>query len=285
MHYNLGLYEKSMPDELPISEKLFLAKKAGYDYLELSIDESDEKLGRLDWSGEELFRLREAQERAGLPILSVCLSGHRRFPLGDPEPELRRRSLEIMEKAIRLAAGIGARIIQLAGYDVYYKQSSEQTVGFFHEGLESAVEMASAQGVILAFETMETPFLNTVSKGMRWVRQINSPYLQIYPDTGNLTNAALSSGVSALEDMEEGLGHIVALHLKQSLPGVFREVPYEKGHVDFVALAAKALSMGVRLFVGEFWHNQADWQQALAGNCRFLRGALLEAQKALVSIK
>jgi len=29
-------------------------------------------------------------------------------------------------------------------------------------------------------------------------------------------------------------GHIAAMHLKETLPGKFREIPYGTGHVDFV---------------------------------------------------
>ena len=46
--YRLGLYEKSMPSTLTWVEKLTIAKKSGFDYLEISIDESDAKLARLD---------------------------------------------------------------------------------------------------------------------------------------------------------------------------------------------------------------------------------------------
>lgn len=42
--YRLGLYEKSMPSTLTWVEKLTIAKKSGFDYLEISIDESDAKL-------------------------------------------------------------------------------------------------------------------------------------------------------------------------------------------------------------------------------------------------
>ncbi len=56
----LGLYEKSMPDTLSLEEKLIAAKREGFDYLELSIDESDEKLARLDWDKSE----REAVVRS-----------------------------------------------------------------------------------------------------------------------------------------------------------------------------------------------------------------------------
>ena len=44
--YALGLYEKAMPGTMTIGEKLECAKECGYDYVELSVDETDEKLAR-----------------------------------------------------------------------------------------------------------------------------------------------------------------------------------------------------------------------------------------------
>ena len=58
--------------------------------------------------------------RAELPIRSMCLSGHRKYPFGAKDPETRQRGMEIMEKAIDLADDLGIRTIQLAGYDAYY---------------------------------------------------------------------------------------------------------------------------------------------------------------------
>ena len=45
--YTLGLYEKAMPSDLSWREKLTAAKQAGFDFLEISIDETDAKLSRL----------------------------------------------------------------------------------------------------------------------------------------------------------------------------------------------------------------------------------------------
>ncbi len=53
--YALGLYEKAMPSTLSWREKLKTAKEAGYDYVELSIDDSEEKIGRLDMPKEEAW--------------------------------------------------------------------------------------------------------------------------------------------------------------------------------------------------------------------------------------
>jgi predicted hexulose-6-phosphate isomerase len=273
--YQLGLYEKSMPGSLSLGEKLRETGVAGFDYMELSVDETGEKLARLDWSAAEINALRRAVDETGIPILSICLSGHRRFPLGDPDAAVRKQSLAIMEKAVLLAQRLGVRIIQLAGYDVYYKPSDENTRSLFEGNLAQAAAMAARTGIILAFETMETPFIDTVEKAMYWVKRIGSPYLQIYPDTGNITNAALSCGGNVTADLESGRGHLVALHLKESKPGVYREVPYGTGHVDFAGAAKTAWALGVRMYVGEFWHTgEANWREILQRNNRFLRDVL-----------
>ena len=171
---------------------MLAAKGAGFDFIEISIDETDEKLARLDMSREERLALMELMSETGVPIRTMCLSGHRKYPLGSNDPETCARGMEIMEKAIRLAEDLGIRIIQLAGYDVYYEEGSEETRERFEENLKKAVEMAAKAGVMMGFETMETEFMNTVEKAMVYVNRVNSPYLNLFPDLGNVTNAAVT---------------------------------------------------------------------------------------------
>jgi L-ribulose-5-phosphate 3-epimerase len=47
---------------------------------------------------------------------------------------------------------------------------------------------------------------------------------------------------------------VTALHLKETAPGVFRELPYGSGHVDFEAAVRAAWQIGVRRYVTEFWY-------------------------------
>ena len=271
----LGLYEKSMPNTLSLREKLLLTREAGFDYLELSIDETDEKLARLDQPEADTRQLCTHLAETGVPIHSICLSGQRRYPMGHPDPQVRRRSMEILEKTVLLAGRLGVRIIQLAGYDVYYQPGTAETRALFEENLARAALLAARYGVVLAFETMETPFMDTVAKAMEYVRRINSPWLQVYPDIGNLTNAALRYGGDPLQDLDCGRGHIAAVHLKETRPGVFREVPFGAGHVDFAAGAHRAMELGVRTFVGEFWYTgDSAWRQELDDANVFLRRAL-----------
>ncbi|MDI9498489.1 MAG: L-ribulose-5-phosphate 3-epimerase [Bacillota bacterium] len=269
--YQLGLYEKSMPASLTWKEKLRETKAAGFDHLEISIDEKDDKLARLDWTEAEKKELRDAIVEVGVPVSSLCLSGHRRFPLGSHDPAVRARSLDIMEKAIDFAVDFGVRIIQLAGYDVYYEEGDEATRAFFAENLQQAVDMAARKSVLLGFETMETPFMDTVGKAMHYVRQIASPYLGVYPDIGNLKNASLVHGHDLIEDIRTGRGSIFATHLKETIPGHYREIPFGTGHTDYIPCLQELKAQGVRYFTAEFWYIGAgDWRGDLAFAAKYL---------------
>lgn len=270
--YRLGLYEKSMPSTLTWVEKLTIAKKSGFDYLEISIDESDAKLARLDQPTNEI---KEAIQKTGVTISSMCLSGHRKYPLGSHDKEIQKKSLEIMKKAIDFAADLGIRIIQLAGYDVYYEDGDLYTNHDFETNLKKCVEMAAEKGIVLGFETMETPFMDTVEKAMRYVNLVSSPYLGVYPDIGNLKNASLLYGVDVDEDLMCGKGHIFASHLKETIPGKYREIPFGTGHTEFVKNIKTLKRLGVRMFVGEFWYvNNEDWQDVVKNAGAFLRDKL-----------
>lgn len=274
-NYLLGMYEKSMPNTLSIKEKLLFVKEAGFDHLEISIDESDEKLNRLNWSDEEIKAIRLAIIETGIPIRTMCLSGHRKYPLGSLDSNISQRSLEIMQKAITLAAKLGIRIIQLAGYDVYYEEGSQATKNKFIENLKIASEMAAKESILMGFETMETPFMDTVEKAMEYVKLIDSPYLQIFPDIGNLTNAEKIYGVGVVDDLKKGQGHLIAAHLKETIPNHYREITFGTGHTDYINDLMELKKQGVRLFTGEFWYTgQENWQDICKEAASFLRDKL-----------
>lgn len=275
--YTLGLYEKSMPSELSWKEKLEAAKSAGFDFLEMSVDETDEKLERLEMTSKERLELIKLMKAAGIPIGTMCLSGHRKYPLGSHDPEVKKKSMEIMSKAIELASDLGIRIIQLAGYDVYYEESDDETRQYFEDNLKKVADMAACAGVVLGFETMETGFMNTVEKAMKYVKQVSSVYLNVYPDIGNITNAAFAYGTDVLEDLKLGSGRLAAMHLKETKPGIFREVPYGEGHVDFKKAIEMAWKLGVRKYVTEFWYTGSpSWKEDLVAANLKMSGILME---------
>src|SRR6516164_5167602 len=103
MKLPIGIYEKALPRFTSWEIGLSSAKAAGFDFVEMSVDESDERLARLDWSPAQRRDLRNAGEDIGVPILTMCLSGHRKYALGSASNETRSRALTILRKAIELA--------------------------------------------------------------------------------------------------------------------------------------------------------------------------------------
>lgn len=238
----IGLYEKALPAAWSWEQRLAAAAHAGYSFLEISIDESDERLARLDWPPSARAHLCQAMAASGVPILTMCLSGHRKAPLGSRSPQVRQRAQEIMRRAIDLAVAVGVRIVQVAGYDVYYEPSDPGTVARYMEGLHRSVEWAAQAGVMLALENVDVPLTGSLAASMEIVRQINSPWFQIYPDMANVA----AMGFDPVAELPLCAGHIVAIHVKDGLPQVVRGVPFGAGIVPFEAVFGVLAGMGYR---------------------------------------
>jgi L-ribulose-5-phosphate 3-epimerase len=266
-----GLYEKALPAALDWPSRLAEAAGLGYAFMEMSIDESDPRLARLDWSRDERRAFRLAVEDSGLTVPSICLSAHRRFPFGSADPDARARARDIMAKAIDLSVGLGVRTIQLAGYDVYYEPSTPDTLARFRDGLAFAADLASAAQVMLAVEIMDTPLMGSISNWLSFKRDIPTPWFQVYPDLGNLS----AWGANVPDELALGIGHIVAVHLKDTrapsgaAPGQFRGVPFGDGCVDFVTAFAALKRLRYRgAFLVEMWADASQTPNETAAAAR-----------------
>ena len=250
----VGIYEKALPFNVDWPERLAKAKGVGFDFVEISIDESDERLSRLDWPAKERANLRAAIADSGVPIITMCLSGHRKYPLGSADAATRQRAFDIMEKAVDFAVDIGIRVIQLAGYYVYYEPHTEHSLPRYQKGLAQGLEWASKAGVMLALENVDGNDVDSVTQAMYFVNVFNSPWFQLYPDIGNLSE----HGLDVCAELELGRGHMVGVHVKDTLPGEPRRVPFGQGTVPFVEAFRKLAEMN---FTGpvllEMWNDDS----------------------------
>ncbi|MBB5191998.1 L-ribulose-5-phosphate 3-epimerase [Silvimonas terrae] len=271
----LGIYEKALPLHHNWPERLAVARELGFDFVEMSVDETDARLARLDWSITERRAFPNAVLESGLRVPSMCFSGHRRFPLGSEDDAVREHGLELMRKAINFAADTGIRTIQLAGYDEYYQPGNARTRARFRQGLQQAVAWAARAQVTLAMEIMDTPLMNSISKALGYAEALNSPWFQLYPDIGNLS--AWDNDVE-LEIMA-GRGRIAAIHVKDTRPGKFKNVPFGEGIVDFEACFRWLWQSGYRgAWLIEMWSGEHSADPALA--CREARDWVLARMRA-----
>lgn len=260
MRNPLGIYEKALPKAMAWRERLIAAREAGYEFVEMSIDETPQRLARLDWTLAERLDLVRATREEGMPVPTMCLSGHRRSPFGSADAQLRAQADEVMRKAIELACDLGIRVIQLAGYDVYYEPSNAETRARYLQGMRRALELAARHQVMLAVEIMDTTFMNSITKYLALKAQLPSPWFRVYPDLGNLS--AWGNDVEA--ELTAGIEHIVGVHVKETQPvgpdfaGAFRDVPFGSGGVDFVRCFRTLHRLGYAgPFLVEMWTESA----------------------------
>ena len=238
---HIGIYEKALPNELSWQQKLQEAKSLGFNFIEISIDESDERRARLDWSDDEIYALQRLCEQNQIPLHSMCLSAHRKYPFGSADETVRNQAKDIMNKALRLAYKLGIRVIQLAGYDVYYEPANNKTHQRFIEGMQWSAKQA---------EILK--------------REVNSPYFMAYPDVGNITGWNYDTCTELLLSRD----HIVQIHLKDTLKvkknysGQFRDLVIGEGEVDFLSIlkTLKMMNYSAPLVI-EMWAKDDKWKE------------------------
>ena len=90
----------------------------------------------------------------------MCLSGHKRFPLGSTNPEIVQTGLKVTQRAIELAGRLGTRVIQIPAFDVYETETrTEETQKRYVDNLYKVARMAEHACVTMAIEPVEENLL------------------------------------------------------------------------------------------------------------------------------
>lgn len=72
-----------------------------------------------------------------------------KYAVGDPDPEIRNRGMEIAVKSIEFAAAIGIRTVMIPGYDIYFGESTVETKRYFLENIHIMAEVAEREACFL----------------------------------------------------------------------------------------------------------------------------------------
>jgi len=252
---SVGIYEKGIPLLGSWKATLESVGEAGFDFLELSIDESQQRMNRLSWSPSKRTRVANAIAATGIPIGSITLSAHRRFPLGSADISTRDRARAIMRDAIGLAADLGASILQIAGYFVYYEPHHLESRKWFVEGLQEGCRIAEDAGIVLAIENVDGDDVVGIGDALKILDLAQCSNLLLYPDVGNLA----ANGLDVADELSLASGRLAAVHLKDARLGEFRRVPFGEGIVPFPAAYAALAGAGFNgPYVIEMWNDVAE---------------------------
>ncbi len=277
----LGIYEKALvaTDDWPA----FFAqvREGGFSFCDLSVDESPQRAARLRWGRGERERVRQGAQCAGVDIGGICLSLHRKVMPGSADPAMRAQALQVYADGIRLAHDLGVPVVQVAGYYAHYEPDDPAARGRYVDTLAAAVPLAAQAGVMLAIENVDGHDIAAVGDAVAVADEIGSPWVQVYPDVGNIAE----HGGDATQELRDGEGRMVAIHVKDVLPGQPRRIPFGAGVADFdAAFAELARQRWSGRMMLEMWNDDAPDSVATCIAAReFITDKLARAGLALVT--
>lgn len=243
-----GVCAGIFPREMPYADRCRKAKNAGFDAIEIPLS------GELSLSStpDQLKRLGEAADRAGVKVASLWVSPLSDVPLNSPDPQIRERGIEAINKAVEFATyldcgallvvpgrvGSGARFN--IGYETTWKRISVE--------LPKAIPAAQSAKVLLTLENVSNRFLVSPLEMRAFVDQFKSPWLQVHFDIGNVMYFGYP------EDWILTLGErIQRIHLKDRKVSPSAEAASRsgllEGDVDWKAVMAALVKVSYRGFM------------------------------------
>lgn len=176
---------------MSIGESLELAKKAGFDGVELALNETGE--ASLESTESDLLKIRKMAEDTGLELYSVACGLYWDNQITDNDPKVRSKARDIVKKEIDMAQILGCdSCLVIPGtvcadfinpnYVVDYETVYNRSLEAFTE-LKSYAEAAK---VNIGLENVWNKFLTSPIEMRDFIDKIGSPYVGSYLDIGNV---------------------------------------------------------------------------------------------------
>ncbi len=255
---------------LGIEECLRLAKKHGFDGLELNLEEHGDF--SLDSSPEDLRQVRKLAERAGVDICSLCSLLFWKYPITSSDPKVRDKGIEVVRLMIDSAAELGVKLILVVPGMVHadppldfgnppirYSEAWQRALSITKE----LARHAESKGVTIGLENVYyNKFLITQMEYRRFLDEVHSDQVKLYLDLGNTMLCGFP------EDWIEYLAdYVCQLHVKdfdKNINTLYGWKNIFQGHISWDKVASALQRIGYQGYlVGEpalspFFHQQEE---------------------------
>ncbi|WP_438349330.1 sugar phosphate isomerase/epimerase family protein [Paenibacillus sp. FA6] len=247
-----GINIWSFNGDLSIADCIKLAKKAGFDGIELSLNETGE-LG-LASGDKEIREIKARLEDASLEIAGLATGLYWDYPMTSGNKELQTKAIDVCKKQLELAAafGVDAILVIPGAVGVDFIPGSEVTDYEYayeraQESIAQLVPYAQAAGVSIAIENVWNKFLLSPLEMRSFIDDIGSDFVGSYFDVGN----ALQNGYP--EQWIRILAHrIKKVHFKdyrREAGGLHGFVDLLAGDVNYPAVMESLKAIGYDNYV------------------------------------
>ena len=185
-----GINIWSFKSGMTIAECMTMAKDAGYDGIELSLNEEGEL--SLNSTEKDILKIKEMAENEGIEIASLATGLYWSYPATSSDPAIRQKSKDIVRKQLEFAALLGTDGILVVPGAVAGLAPGSEVVQYdvaYERALEAFTELkedAESYKVSIGLENVWNKFLLSPLEMRDFVDKINSPYVGVYFDVGNV---------------------------------------------------------------------------------------------------
>jgi L-ribulose-5-phosphate 3-epimerase len=229
-----ALQTSMLPKNLLDAQKFALAKKCGFEGIELSGPIQDLKIAK---------EMGAQAKQAGLPIHSI-VNGGWDAPLSDPRPEVTAKGIAGMEAALHCAKACGADVVLLVPGIV------SETVGYAEawdrsqKNIRKLLPLARELQVTIAVENVWNEFLLSPVEFARYVDEFKDPWLRAYIDVGNMILFGFA------QDWIRTVGkRIVRVHLKDFKRDGYRWTNLLDGDVNWPQVRQALAEIGFKSYM------------------------------------
>ncbi|EDY18055.1 Xylose isomerase domain protein TIM barrel [Chthoniobacter flavus Ellin428] len=168
---NLGMVKVSGS----VEDKFKAVRDAGFDGIELNLPDADLSVDIIN----------QAKAASGLDVAGIICTPHWKFPLSDPDPAKRERTVIGLQQALTQGGEIGCtRVLLVPGVvnkQVDYLQCWQRAI----EGIKRCTDAAEKAKCHIAIENVWNLFITNPVDAARFVDEINHPYVGWHFDIGN----------------------------------------------------------------------------------------------------
>ncbi|MCY9662468.1 sugar phosphate isomerase/epimerase [Paenibacillus chondroitinus] len=189
-----GINIWSFPGSMKVEECIAVAKDAGFDGIELALNETGEL--SLESNESEIKEYRKMADDKGIELTSLASGLYWTYPITSGHAGTRQKAKDIIKKQLESAAILGVDTILVVpgavGVDfipdsevVPYDQAYDHAL----EGFSELSAVAESLNVSIGIENVWNKFLLSPLEMRDFIDKINSPYVGSYFDVGNVLYA------------------------------------------------------------------------------------------------
>ncbi len=174
----------SMPPGSGVEEGMKLAKAAGFEAIELTVDETGEF--SLESTTEEIASAKALADEIGLKLPTIATGLGWAYPVVGPDPEICAKGREAVLGCLDIAQTVGAEVLLCVPGTVTDEYAYDVAVADLVTAFKELGPEAEKRGVVIGIENVWNKFMLSPVEFRDLIDEIAHPYVQVYFDVGNV---------------------------------------------------------------------------------------------------